>query len=674
VIIVNFLKFYKIFLKRGLSYALKHSAYYVLIAFLQKIYQYKYAFLSSYSSFEFSITPLFHKAPSNYLVKYGKHSSLNKINSFLNHRFDLLGSGWKTISVERSHALANRKINYSNLKYSRILISKISKKYKYIDWHSDFKVGYHWNQALWNKKITIGMGNCNEDIKVPWELSRLYHFPLFGLIFISRKADKNLKIKALFEYENQFLDFKANNPPGYGVNWFSSMEVSIRAINLITSYNFFIKSNIFNTFFERNFSSYIYDHGKYIFNNLENRYEKPNNHYLSNLVGLLFISSSLPESKETNEWNYFAIKEFFLQINFQFNSEGTNNEASTAYHCLSTELVLLGIAIILGKGPINLEDKKLKALILTNFRSDKFLSKIRSMLNFIKVITKLNGNIIQIGDNDSGRILKLDQVYIKLEGSRVEYENNLNYNSLLVYGQYLFEEDFLGLSESKIINSPCYIFIQSLTKGNRIASVANPKNCIYPALRSAEINLVKKFQLQSCINKMNNLKSFNFKECISKNIRIHSFPIFGIYILRSSTIIISLRIFQHDEELIPGHQHEDQFGVEIHYKGKDLIADPGSFCYTSKPKLRFKYRSFISHFNALNDTIQNSHEVFGRIKQFPATVEFISESAIYARSIDGKFRTLIAIRNRSIEIYNNYRNLDEFQSIKYAINYGRRLN
>jgi len=43
-------------------------------------------------------------------------------------------------------------------------------------------------------------------------------------------------------------------------------------------------------------------------------------------------------------------------------------------------------------------------------------------------------------------------------------------------------------------------------------------------------------------------------------------------------------------------------------------------------------------------------------------------------AIDGKYKTLVVIENKSIKIYNNYRDLDEFESIKYAINYGKLLD
>jgi len=61
------------------------------------------------------------------------------------HIFDLLGSGPKKLSPK-------------------------GKGYQSIDWHSDFKSGYNWNQKTFYKLIKYGHKH-GVDIKVPWELS-----------------------------------------------------------------------------------------------------------------------------------------------------------------------------------------------------------------------------------------------------------------------------------------------------------------------------------------------------------------------------------------------------------------------------------------------------------------------------------------------------------------------
>ena len=66
------------------------------------------------------------------------------------------------------------------------------------------------------------------------------------------------------------------------------------------------------------------------------------------IVGILFAAAYLPHSAETNSWMAFAARELTSEIERQFLADGGNCEGSTGCHRLSAELVLFGLALVLG--------------------------------------------------------------------------------------------------------------------------------------------------------------------------------------------------------------------------------------------------------------------------------------------------------------------------------------
>jgi len=100
------------------------------------------------------------------------------------------------------------------------------------------------------------------DIKVPWELSQMRH--LMALAYAYRLT--GLK-KYLDEFQQQVFNWIESNPYGWGVNWASPMEVSVRACNIYAAWYIFRKS--LPEEFSLKVLKSLYLHGKHIKNNLE---------------------------------------------------------------------------------------------------------------------------------------------------------------------------------------------------------------------------------------------------------------------------------------------------------------------------------------------------------------------------------------------------------------------
>ena len=241
---------------------------------------------------------------------------------YLAHRFDLLGSGWRTVR----HGMAcdgfegNRypaaapgtpdpagrwlagQVSRPNLPAARAAWRLIDPAYRPIDWHIDFRSGYRWSPRIWYRWVRYGH-RPGVDVKVPWELARMQHLPQMALAFGCAQdgvAGFLPAIRYRDEFRHQVLDFVATNPPRYGVNWRSTMETAIRVANWLLAYDLFRAYGArFDSAFDAVFRRSVREHGRHIAGNLELTPVWRNNHYLANLAGLLFVAAYLPPDRDT---------------------------------------------------------------------------------------------------------------------------------------------------------------------------------------------------------------------------------------------------------------------------------------------------------------------------------------------------------------------------------------
>ncbi len=383
------------------------------------------------------------------------------VEHYLNHCFDLLGSGWVAIRYGmRCNGLAGYvypmglsirpdpegawiadQVAGPNLPESRRLwrlLTAADPGYQPLDWQLDFKSGYRWSAQTWH--VDIRRGHLpGVDIKTPWELARMQHLPQLAAA-AARMARAPCERLAR-EFRSQVLDFMALNPPRWGVNWVYSMEAGIRVANWLLAYDMFRAQGIdFDAAFLEVFKRSVYEHALYIVRHLEWDIQARNNHYLANIAGLLFAAAYLPGAPETDAWLAFAVRELVREAEFQYGRDGACFEASTAYHRLSAEMLLYATALTLGlppekqralqaydcrrvPGPPPLPPPPapmyaLPADVAQPARDTPFPAwywdRLERMAEFVLHTTRPDGRIIQIGDNDSGRFFKIAPVWQRM--------------------------------------------------------------------------------------------------------------------------------------------------------------------------------------------------------------------------------------------------------------------
>ncbi len=540
---------------------------------------------------------------------------------YLEHRFDLLGTGWirnsydsESIGLEGYKYSMNVEFDLtknllpSHYQKSEAIYGFVDDDYVPIDWQKDYKSGYRWNQRNWYKHQRDGIAK-GADIKIPWELSRLQHLPqlaIFSLI-LPEHRDKFIR-----EFRNQILDFIANNPPRMGVNWACTMDVGIRVANMLIAYDLFTqidKGNILDEQFKQIFSNSIYEHGLHIIRNLEYDELLTSNHYLADIAGLLFASAYLESDSETMCWLDFAIYEMINEIEKQFNDDGSNFEASTSYHRLSGELAIYSLALILGLT----KDRRSKLKKSEKFSdssntfvfSNQFVSKLFKMGCFTAEITKPNNNIPQIGDNDSGRFFRFSPNgnFLSAKEAENKYYNLKGYVNFISSDEELFwDENILnhhtfvascaGLFAYSVFEISAKMFpleksvIEALAKGRkletfeRVPKIPEMRNVI-PSNETFEFCKTMKFEF----------KDYN----LVKNINLITYPDFGLYIFKSDYLYLCIMAGGIGQNGNGGHAHNDKLSFELNVAGRDIVVDAGCYLYTALIDRRNEFRSVRAH-------------------------------------------------------------------------------
>ena len=146
-------------------------------------------------------------------------SSISKeiINHYLNHEFNLLGSGWITRNSSKELEL-----NTEQQFFAEKLFKYMADDYQFINWQLDIGSGFEFNNTRqFDNQVTYQSKNI--DVKNCWELGRLQHLPQLALAAIGAENTDQL----ILEFKNQSLDFIVSNPIGMGIQWACAMDVGI---------------------------------------------------------------------------------------------------------------------------------------------------------------------------------------------------------------------------------------------------------------------------------------------------------------------------------------------------------------------------------------------------------------------------------------------------------------
>lgn len=469
---------------------------------------------------------------------------------YMNHEFNFLGTGWK--NWDKPITPLNRR-----------------EKYREIAWQQDIVSGYKFTDKYFSSSLIQRLPS-GVDIKIPWELGRLNHWPQLALIAI---IDDKKQMPILKEFVDQMTDFMVSNPIGCGVHFYCAMEVSIRAINLLFAYDVFLQidnSNVMSNEFKKEFERFIYLHGHVIVNNLEYDFggQRSGNHYLADLCGLLWISMYF-KTYELEKWLKTLKNEFLNAINCQFLSDGSNFECSAGYHKLASEISVLGLLAlcILDESYLN---------------QDKIFKLLEGMHGALKFFSGIDGNFIQIGDNDSGCVLKLCNYY---SGDK---ENMLRVTFVLSLLKTFYNGEYNEYIRADIGSR---FICAYMSPYRRHAGFDISCERVFESPIMSDQDKIEKLQKE--LVWQDNIKYELDCDLIEK--KVQYLPNFGLIKVSFDKCEIYIRTIPNYSQMKIAHAHDDVFHFEIVFKDRRQFMDLGSIVYTSNLPLRHFFASAESH-------------------------------------------------------------------------------
>src|SRR5688572_35680 len=254
-----------------------------------------------------------------------------------------------------------------------------------IDWHRDPLSKFHW-PLDYHADLNL-LRDDGSDARVLWELNRLPHFLTLARAYAVSKDERFAA-----EFFAQIESWYSQNPYGMGVNWNCAMEVALRATNLLGAFQIFRHSAQLDEQKLARLLAMFDQHGNFIRQNLEFSHIATSNHYLSDVVGLVWLGIMLPELQSANDWREFGLREVLREMDHQVLTDGADFEASTGYHRLVLELFLYTF-LMCRANSVDIENRH--------------WNRLRQMVSFVRSYLRPDGRAPLIGDTDSGQIFPI---------------------------------------------------------------------------------------------------------------------------------------------------------------------------------------------------------------------------------------------------------------------------
>ena len=496
---------------------------------------------------------------------------------FLSEYFKRFSERFKQQIISQADEIAVQKLN--------ILGSGIKKVGHSLKWNIDIVSGQKWPMYK-SGQVPIFFNN-NSDIMRVWELSRFQWGPILGQAYWMSGDEKYAN-----KFVGQILDWCRKNPYDYGPNWISSQDVALRAVNWIITLCFLGESTKISSEIWNKIITILYLHGLHIEKHLDLNYmgktKTTGTHYLSNLLGLLYLGLLFKGLAKGQEWTDFSTKEFFSEITYQVDEEGVDYESSVAcYHKFALEHFVFAYILF-----------RLNGIEVPDY----YLTRLEKMFEFVRAYTRPDGTVPQIGDNGDGRV----HIFSRFNSWKKD-----NHRYLISIGSFFFQK-------------------KQFKKGYDLAE----EESFWPLtlLRIKEIGLSQKS-----------------RELIAGDTLSKGYRESGFYFMRGNDSLMVISANPVGMRGKGNHKHNDIFSIDLFFHKTVFIVDPGSYVYTANLNERHLFRSTSYHsILQLNNYEQNEIDPSKpwRVEEFakPVVLEwqvnknydlFIGEHYGYSRFLPG---------------------------------------
>jgi hypothetical protein len=177
------------------------------------------------------------------------------------------------------------------------------------------------------------------DIKDVWELNRLEALVVLARAW--RLTGEDRYVRHCCSLLDRWI---RGNPPETGVNWISSLEIGIRALNVRWMHELLAPAASYNSGSRALAHFYQLASARHLARRLKfTRRTGRNNHLIGDAACLTVIAALYPEAAESRQWFDRGLRTLTDALAEQVLADGMHFELSFGYHLLVTELVLTAL-------------------------------------------------------------------------------------------------------------------------------------------------------------------------------------------------------------------------------------------------------------------------------------------------------------------------------------------
>ena len=395
-----------------------------------------------------------------------------------------------------------------------------------IDWHYEPISGKHLPLKHWKQFDELDTEETG-DKKIIWEINRHQHFFTLGAAY--RLTGEERYAATFARHIESWME---QNPPGIGINWFSSLEVAFRAISWIWAFHFFKGSNSFTPELFQKALKFLYLHGRHLEKYLSTYYS-PNTHLTGEALGLYYLGTQLGIFERAHRWRKLGEDILFAELDRQIYTDGVYFEQSTWYARYTADFY--AHFLILKTFDTDDTDEKLQ---------EKLRVKLQCLNDFLMHTTRPDGTTPLIGDDDGGRSLPLSAAAAN------------DFRGVLSTASILF-----GRGDYKFVAGEFTEETLWLLGGEGLRSFDNLRS-YKPRQNSKFFPDGGYFAMRDGWSKTDNFLLVDCGEVGS---------------------------------LSGGHGHSDALAVEMAIGGKTLLVDAGTYTYHESDEMRDFFRTTIAH-------------------------------------------------------------------------------
>jgi hypothetical protein len=323
------------------------------------------------------------------------------------------------------------------------------------------------------------------------------------------------------------------------------------------------------------------------------------------------------------------------------------------------------------------------------------------MAEFTLHVTRHDGQITQIGDNDSGRLFKLHPSYTKMTAADAKrnYTQLANYDALpddaLYWDENVLDHRHLvaavnglfGREDLRAWSGECLDEMIVRGMGKEIEPPRRQERQDYlfkenlenigTAQKTGRLQAEKVRIGEHLPSVTGNTIHLTFEgESLRAGLKCYGYPDFGLYIFRSKRLYMTVRCGSVGQRGNGGHAHSDQLSIELLVDGKPYLQDPGTYLYTPLPERRNQYRSMEAHATPQLERESADLSILFRMPDtFQAQVLYFGEAG-FVGTMQANAQTItrrIAIDDDRIEIMDSGSTDFKPQGVLMSNGYGKQL-